>query len=98
RVLREKGYRVYPINRNAAVVDGMTCYPHLGALPEKVEAVLAVVSAREAVGIIEQAARAGVHHVWLQQGAESPAALELAERLGINLVAGECILMFAQPT
>jgi len=98
RVLQEKGYRVYPINRNTATVDGMRCYPRLSALPEHVDAILVVVPPREAVVVIQQAAGAGVHHVWLQQGAESSEAVALAERFGIEVVAGECILMFAKPT
>jgi predicted CoA-binding protein len=98
RALRAKGYRVYPVNRRAASIDAVRCYVGLGALPEKVDAVLVVVRPREACGVIEEAAAAGAHHVWLQQGAESAAAADLASTLGIELVAGECILMFANPT
>ena len=98
RTLREKGYRVYPISRHAATIDGIKCYPRLAALPEKVDAVLVVVSPREALDVMADAADAGVHHVWLQQGAESQEAAELAASRGIELVMGECILMYAKPT
>ena len=43
------------------------------------------------------AAEAGIRHVWLQQGAESPYVASLCSELGLNAVLGECILMFAQP-
>jgi hypothetical protein len=33
----------------------------------------------------------------LQQGAESEAAAKLAAELGLDLVQGECILMYASP-
>ena len=36
--------------------------------------------------------------MWLQQGAESPAAIRVGAELGVKVVAGECILMFARPT
>jgi predicted CoA-binding protein len=36
--------------------------------------------------------------VWLQQGAQSIEALNVCDRLGVEVVAGECILMFAKPT
>lgn len=51
-----------------------------------------------AIDVIRDAAAAGIHHVWLQQGAESDEAVALCARLGIEVVAGECILMFARPT
>jgi uncharacterized protein len=98
RVLLEKGYRVYPINRKARTIDGMACHSRVGTLPEKVNAVLIVVPPWEALDVVQEAANAGAHHVWLQQGAESPESVALASKLGLELVSGECILMFANPT
>jgi predicted CoA-binding protein len=45
-----------------------------------------------------EAARAGLTRVWLQQGAESPVVTLACAELGLDAVAGECILMFAKPT
>jgi hypothetical protein len=45
-----------------------------------------------------EAAAAGIHHVWLQQGAESPEVLKACRDAGIDAVSGECVLMFARPT
>jgi len=98
RSLRTQGYRVYPVNWSAPTVDGIRCYSRLSELPERVNAVLVVVPPRQAVDVIRDAAAAGIRHVWLQQGAESPGALRLGAELGLDVVAGECILMFAQPT
>jgi predicted CoA-binding protein len=98
RVLRDKGYRIYPVHRRAATIDGMQCYRHLNDLPEKVNAVLVVVPPWEAIDVINEAAAAGIHNVWLQQGAESMEAENLAAKLKLSLVSGECILMFANPT
>ena len=98
RTLREKGYRVYPIHPSAATIDGMPCYPALSALPEPVNAVLVVVRPPQAIDVVCEAAAAGVRRIWLQQGAESPQALELASKLGVDVIAGECVLMFAEPT
>ena len=47
--------------------------------------------------MMRDAAAAGIHHVWLQQG-ESPEALAVGRELGLDVVAGECVLMFARPT
>ena len=98
RVLRTKGYRVYPVNWSTPTVDGVRCYARLSDLPERVNAALIVVPPAQAVEVVSEAAAAGIRHVWLQQGAESPEALSVGAELGLNLVAGECILMFAGPT
>jgi predicted CoA-binding protein len=98
RSLRTKGYRVYPVNWATPTVDGIRCYSRLSDLPERVNAVLVVVPPPQAVDVIRDAAAAGIRHVWLQQGAESPDVLRLGAELGLDVVAGECILMFAQPT
>jgi predicted CoA-binding protein len=98
RILRDKGYRIYQINRHATTIDEHECFPRIGDVPEKVESVLIVVPSREALDVIREAAAAGARHVWLQQGAESDAAIELATSLGLDVVAGECVLMFANPS
>ena len=47
--------------------------------------------------VVRDAAAAGIRRVWLQQGAESAAAIRFCEENGISTVHGECILMFAEP-
>lgn len=98
RELKSKGYRVHAIHPVADMIDGIRCYRSFADLPEPVDAVLVVVPAAEAVTVVRQAAAAGVHHVWLQQGAESPEVLKACRDVGIDAVSRECILMFAQPT
>ena len=44
--------------------------------------------------IVEQAHAAGIHHLWMQPGAESDRAIERAEELGLVVIAGgPCILV-----
>ena len=98
RTLRDKGYRIYQIHRRATTIDGHECFERLADVPEKIESVLIVVPREEALDVIREAAAAGARHVWLQQGAESDAAVNLASSLGLDVVAGECVLMFANPS
>lgn len=98
RALEAAGYRVYAIHPSATTIDGRKCYRAFTDLPEPVDAVLIVVSPERAGTIMREAAAAGIHHVWLQQGAESPEALELGKTLDVEIVSGECILMFARPS
>jgi uncharacterized protein len=95
--LRAKGYRVFPVNPNADAIEGDRCYPSLSALPEPVGGVLVVVPPAETERVTREAAQAGIRRVWMQQGAESEAAIRFCEANGIAAVHGECILMFARP-
>jgi uncharacterized protein len=98
RELRAKGYRVYPIHPSADVIAGVRCYARFADLPEPVDGVLVVVPPSQATAVVRDAAAAGIHQVWLQQGAESNDALKACHHLGLSCVWGECILMFAKPT
>jgi predicted CoA-binding protein len=97
KTLREKGYKVYPLHPSAQMIDGVECYRRFDELPEEVGAVLVVVPPTQAATVVREAAAAGIHRVWLQQGAESPDVVKLCADLGVEAVAGECILMFAKP-
>jgi predicted CoA-binding protein len=97
RELRSRGYRVYPVHPAAGEIDGAKCYARFEDLPEPVDAVVVSVPPARAVQAIRDAASAGIRQVWLQQGAQSEEAIALAGALGLEVVAGECILMFARP-
>jgi hypothetical protein len=97
RELKAKGYRLFPVNSTADSVEGEKCYPNLGALPEKVDGVIIFVQPDKTEQVVREAAAAGIKRVWMQQGAESAAAIRLCQENGISAVHGECIMMFAEP-
>jgi predicted CoA-binding protein len=98
RELRAKGMHVYPVHPVAATLDGVTCYHNLNALPEPVGGLIVCVPPDDAVGVLRDGAAAGIRHVWIQQGADSPYVATVCRELGLDAVIGECILMFARPT
>jgi predicted CoA-binding protein len=98
RELRTKGYRVVPVHPEAESIGGERCYPNLNELPEPVGGVLVVVPPAQTEQVVREADQAGIRRVWLQQGAESAAAIRYCLDQGISVVHGECILMFAAPT
>jgi predicted CoA-binding protein len=93
--LRAKGYKVYPVNRNGGEVEGEKIYSRLQDLPEKVGGVLIMVKPAEAEAAVREAADCGIRRAWLQQGSETPAALKAASDHDMQVISGECILMFA---
>jgi uncharacterized protein len=97
RQLRAKGYKVYPVNPNAEMIDEERCYPTLSALPEPVDGIVVVVPPAQTEQTVRQARDAGVHRVWMQNGAESELATRFCEEHSMSVVHHECILMFAEP-
>jgi hypothetical protein len=95
--LKKRGYRVLPVHPTAPAIQGDACWPSLAKLPERVERLLVVVKPDATEAVLRDAAAAGVRRVWLQQGAESAAAFRAGEELGLDVVHGQCILMFAEP-
>ena len=97
RTLKQQGFKVYPIHREADSIEGDRCYPGFMALPEKVGGVVLCVPPVETEKILQDVLEAGIGHVWMQRGAESYAAIRFCEKNGITAVHGQCILMFAEP-
>jgi hypothetical protein len=97
RDLSRKGYRVFPVNPNAGEVEGMTCYPDLPSLPEKVGGAVLVVPPSATETVVREAQPAGIRKIWMQQGSESAEAIRYCEEHGIEVVSGHCIMMFTEP-
>ena len=93
--LRERGYKIVPVNPKANTIDGEHCYPSLSSIDEPVEAALVMVPKTETQRIVEDAAAAGIRHLWIQQGAETKESAESCRAQDISVIEGECILMFA---
>jgi uncharacterized protein len=93
RHLKTRGYRVFPVNDQADKVEGERCYRKLDELPEPVAGVVAVVPRAQTKRVVEDCARLGIKHIWMQQGAESDEAVALCREKGIAAVAGQCLVM-----
>lgn len=98
RELRQKGFRVVLVHPEAQSIDGERCYGSLLELPEKVGGVLVVTSPSQTEKVARDAVAAGITRIWMQQGAQSEAAIRYCEEQGVQVIHGECILMFAEPT
>lgn len=101
KVLKElssKGYEIIPVHPEAEMIDGVPCVRSVADLPADVHGLILVVPPAASEQLVAEAAARGIRRVWLQQGAESDAVLARCIELGVAAVAGECILMFAEPT
>lgn len=88
RVLRERGYAVYPVNPGVTEVEGDRAYPDIASLPAGVEVLDIVIPPPCVPPVLDQAKAAGITRIWLQPGAESPEVLVHAAALGLTVIAG----------
>jgi hypothetical protein len=95
--MMQKGYQLFPVHPTAAEIDGVKCYPALAAIPERMDGLVVCVPPLQTEKVVQEAVRIGIKNIWLQQGAESPVAIQFCQQNKANVVSGECIFMFAQP-
>jgi uncharacterized protein len=97
RLLKKRGYCVYPVNPNAEQVEGDRCFPNISSLPEKVDGAVVMLPPEKTMNVLSEITKAGIEHVWLQQQTESPEAIQFCKDQKIKVVYGECIVMFTEP-
>jgi uncharacterized protein len=95
---RDSGYKVYPINPFAEIIEGDKCYPNLSSLPEKPDAVFINTNPKAAIDVVNQCIECGIKIIWFHQGmgggSYNKAAAELAESNGIVVIHSGCPMMF----
>ncbi len=94
RCYRQHGRTVYPVNPNAAQVEGLESYPDLASLPGPVHGVSVITPPDVTERIVEDLKASGAAWVWMQPGAESPRAVARARELGLGVIhGGPCLLV-----
>ncbi|MFC1598557.1 CoA-binding protein [Patescibacteria group bacterium] len=91
--LKDKGYKVIPINPNYEEVAGEPCYPDLISLNERPDVVVLVVGEKNAEKVVQDCVDLDLNRIWFQPGSEYDKAVQLAEKSGFNTVIGECIMI-----
>ena len=90
----EHGLEAYPINPGQSEVQGHKAYPCLADIPVKINGVSIITPPEVTAQVIEDAAKVGIHRLWLQPGSESPALIRRAEELGHQVISGgPCVLV-----
>ncbi|MDP6632693.1 MAG: CoA-binding protein [Dehalococcoidales bacterium] len=89
--LKEKGYRIIPVNPNEKEIMGETCYPDLGSIPELVEVVDVFRRSEDVLPIAQEAVRIGAKAVWMQEGVINEEAAGFAAKAGLKVVMDKCI-------
>lgn len=96
--MHAKGFNVYPVNPNTETIDGQACYKTIEDLPADAKSVVLLSKKEITPGLVNQASEKGIKNIWVQQGSQTPDIIEKAISGPLNIIYGNCILMFAKPS
>jgi predicted CoA-binding protein len=89
-LLKERGYRVIPVNPNCESVLGERSYPTLRDVPVQVDVVDIFRRADQAGAHVDEAIAIGAKAVWMQLGVVDHDAAERARAAGLEVVMDRC--------
>lgn len=89
--MKAKGYRIIPVNPNAAEILGETCYPSLADVPFPVDMVNVFRRSEHCPPVAQEAVQIGAKALWLQLGIHSEEAAQIAREGGLDVVMDRCI-------
>jgi len=96
--LYRHGYDVVPVNPRANEIYGRKCFARMQDIQPPVEAALLMTSPETTETVVHDCAEAGINLVWMHRaggtGAVSDKAVQFCRQVGIQVIPGECPLMF----
>lgn len=97
RELKQKGMDIIPVNPFATEIHGTKVYPDIKSLPDNVKGLIVMTSKDKTLSVVREARDKGIKNIWIQKNAGTGKEMIELEGSGINLITGECILMFYKP-
>jgi hypothetical protein len=86
RAYRQQGYRVFPVNPNAAEVEGLPAFASLRDVPVRPDLISVYLPPPVLLPLLPEIAAKGCDELWLNPGTESEEVLTEAARLGLNVI------------
>ena len=94
RVYLQHGKKVIPVNPRESEIEGISCVADIQDLPPGVKSISVITPPQVTEQVVDKAIAKGIASIWMQPGAENPAAVEKCRKNNINVIAdGSCILV-----
>lgn len=98
REFEARGYEAVLVTPATVEIEGRRCFASVRDVTPPIKAALLLTPPAATEQVVRDCHAAGVTHVWMHQaagvGATNPAAIAFCRENGINLITGECPLMF----
>jgi len=94
RAYLQHGREVHCVHPSEAEIEGVPCVRSIADLPDGVHGLSIITPPPVTENVVREAAAKGIQRLWMQPGAESQRALDLAAELGLETIArGPCLLV-----
>lgn len=90
--LKERGYRIVPVNPGQKEILGEVCYPSVSAIPFPVDCVVVFRRSDQVLPHIREAVAVKAKAVWLQDGIVHPEGEAFARAAGLLVVSDDCLM------
>jgi len=89
--MKQKGYRIIPVNPKAERILGEKCYASLRDIPESVDIVNVFRRSEYCLEVAKEAVAIQARAIWMQQGVVNEEAADYALEHGLQVVMDSCI-------
>jgi len=89
--LKDKGYKIVPVNPSADEIMGLKSYPDLKSIPESVDLVDVFMRSEGVPEIADQAIAINAKVLWLQLGIINEESAQKARDAGLTVVQDACM-------
>mgnify|MGYP005847652247 CR=1 FL=1 len=94
RCYQKNGRAVVPVHPSEASIEGARSVAAVSDLPASVKSISVITPPQVTEKVVEEAAAKGIENIWMQPGAQSPAAVSFCHEQGLNVIAdGSCVLV-----
>lgn len=94
RCYQQQGKEVVPVHPLEKEIEGLPCAAAVTELPAAVKSLSIITPPAVTEKVVAAAIAHGIENIWMQPGAQSPAAIELCRSHGVNVIAdGSCLLV-----
>jgi uncharacterized protein len=91
RYMRDKGYRIIPVNPAQEEIIGEKSYKSLSEIPEKIDIIDIFMRSEKVMPVVEEALKLKPKAIWLQLGIKNDEARRLVEQTDVGYVEDKCV-------
>jgi predicted CoA-binding protein len=91
KYMKDRGYRIVPVNPGYEDVLGQKCYPTLRDVPHQIDIVDCFRKSGEIPPIARDAVEIGAKVLWMQLGIRNDQAAKIALDAGLDVVMNRCV-------
>ena len=95
--LNDNGYNVVPIHPEINQIKGIDCFKNPSDVKQQMKCAIVILSPENTEKVVGELIKYGINKIWIQQRSESEKAINMCIEGGVDVISGECIMMFIEP-